>query len=115
MTHQTCRGAKNWRGDITGAMDIDSKDLDSRVYNFNAAVLLAVFEDGGVVFDSRSRRCHEINETGAQILKLLDGRRNIKEVVQEVSARFGEPEERVRKDFDLFLGELIEKGWIDVR
>lgn len=96
-------------------MDIESKNRDHHVYYFNDAVLLAVFEEGGVVFDSQSRRCHEINESGAQILNLLDGRRNIKDVVHEVSARFGEPEDRVRKDLDLFLEELIRKGWLDVR
>jgi hypothetical protein len=96
-------------------MDIESKNREHQIYYFKDAVLLAVFEDGGVVFDSRSRRCHEINEIGAQILKLLDGRRNIKEVVYEVSAKFGEPEERVRKDLVLFLAEIIGKGWLDVR
>jgi len=96
-------------------MDTVSKIRDHHVYYFNDAVLLAVFEDGGVVFDSRSRRCHEINESGAQILSLLDGRRNIKDVIHEVSARFEEPEDRVRKDLDLFLEELIRKGWLDVR
>jgi hypothetical protein len=96
-------------------MDIESKNRAHHIYYFKDAILLALFEDGGVVFDSRSRRCHEINESGAQILKLLDGRRNIQEVVHEVSANFGEPEDRVRKDLDLFLEELIRKGWLDAR
>jgi hypothetical protein len=96
-------------------MDIESKNRDHQVYYFSDAILLAVFEDGGVVFDSRSRRCHEINDSGAQILNLLDGRRNIKEVAQEVSVIFGEPEDRVRKDLDIYLDELIRKGWLDVR
>ena len=96
-------------------MDIESKNRDHYVYYFKEAILLAVFEEGGVVFDSRSRRCHEVNDSGAQILNLLDGRRNIKDVVHEVSARFGEPEDRVRKDLDIYLDELIRKGWLDVR
>jgi hypothetical protein len=96
-------------------MDIESKNRDHQVYYFKDAILLAVFEEGGVVFDSRSRRCHEVNDSGAQILNLLDGRRNIREVVHEVSARFGEPEDRVRKDLDIYLDELIRKGWLDVR
>lgn len=96
-------------------MDIESKNRDHLVYYFKDAILLAVFEDGGVVFDSRSRRCHEINQSGVQILKLLDGHKNIKEVVHEVSAIFGEPEDKVGKDLDLFLEELIRKGWLDAR
>lgn len=96
-------------------MAIESKIKDQHLYYFNAGILLAVFEEGGVVFDSRSRRCHEINDSGAQILNLLDGRRTIGAVVRKVSARFDEPEDRVRKDLDIYLDELIRKGWLDVR
>jgi len=88
---------------------------EHRVYSLNDTVLLAVFEEGGVLFDSKSRRCLEINSSGAHMLNFLDGRMNIEDVVHAVSARFREPEDRVRKDLDLFLKELIGKGWVNVR
>jgi hypothetical protein len=67
-----------------------------------------------VIFELESRVCHEINRSGAQILRLLDGRRNINEVVEILVGILSESEEMLRKDMALFLNDLIKRGWVYV-
>jgi hypothetical protein len=90
------------------------EEIENRVFYLRDTVLLAVFEDGGVIFELESRVCHEINRSGAQILRLLDGRRNINEVVEILVGILSESEEMLRKDMALFLNDLIKRGWVYV-
>lgn len=88
--------------------------IENRVFCLKDTVLLAVFEDGGVIFDLESRFCHEINPSGAQILHLLDGRRNIDAVVEILVGMLSESKEMLRKDVAVFLNDLIKRGWVYV-
>ena len=92
--------------------EIALKNTDNRVFCLKDTVLLAVFEDGGVVFELDSRACHEINRSGSQVLKLLDGSRNIDDVVEILAGMLSESDEMLRKDLDLFLNDLIKRGWV---
>ena len=88
------------------------KYRENQIFCLKDPILLAVFEEGGVVFDLDSRACHELNTTGAQILNLLNGRRNIREVMQTFAKNNRQSIKVVEKDFDTFLGDLIERGWV---
>lgn len=94
------------------AIETALEKIGNRVFGLKDTVLLAVFEDGGVIFEVESRICHEINRSGAQILHLLDGRRNIDEVVEILAGMLSESKARLRKDVAVFLNELIKRGWV---
>jgi hypothetical protein len=94
------------------AIETALEKIENRVFCLKDTVLLAVFEDGGVIFELESRVCHEINRSGAQILHLLDGRRNIDEVIEILVGILSESEEMLRKDVAVFLNDLIKRGWV---
>ena len=76
---------------------------------------MAVFDEGGLVFELESRVCHELNATGAQILMLLNGSRDVREVIQAFALKCGQPAKALRKDFDIFFDSLIDRGWVYVK
>ena len=66
------------------------------------------------MFDLDSRACHELNQTGAQILSLLDGRRGINDVVSLLAEMLNASKETIREDTEVFLKDLIGRGWVYV-
>lgn len=66
------------------------------------------------MFDLDSRACHELNQTGAQILSLLDGRRRIDDVVSLLAEMLNASKETIREDTEVFLKDLIGRGWVYV-
>ena len=87
---------------------------ENQIFCLKDSILSAVFEEGGVVFDLDSRACHELNQTGAQILSLLDGSRRIDDIVLLLSEMLSESKETIRKDTEVFLKDVIGRGWVYV-
>lgn len=94
---------------------MDARILEYQVLCLKDSILLAVFEEGGVVFDLTTRRSHVVNRTGAGILELLDGKRSLKEVIQAFVEICGRPEKVVSEDAAMFLKDLLERGWLYVQ
>jgi hypothetical protein len=86
----------------------------NQMFCLKDSILSAVFEEGGVVFDLDSRACHELNQTGAQILSLLDGRRRIDDVVSLLAEMLNASKETIKEDTEVFLKDLIGRGWVYV-
>ena len=51
-----------------------------------------------------------LNETGRAIWKELDGKRDLKDVVELLSAEFKAPTEEIEKDVVGFVEELLKRG-----
>jgi len=93
---------------------MESDFSQNQLFCLRDSILSAVFEEGGVVFDLDSRACHELNQTGAQILSLLDGRRRIDDVVSILAEMLSESKETIKEDTEVFLKDLIGRGWVYV-
>ncbi|MBN1848236.1 MAG: PqqD family protein [Deltaproteobacteria bacterium] len=78
-------------------------------------ILFTGFEDGGVIFDLDTRVSCEINSTGVELLRLMDGQRELGEIIRMTAQIFEQPEERIEKDITRFLANLLERGWIYVQ
>jgi hypothetical protein len=89
-------------------------DKANQIFCLRESILLAVFNEGGVVFDLESRVCHEINHSGAQVLTLLDGRKNINDIADAVAESSQESTDMIRGDVAKFLEDLTERGWVYV-
>ncbi len=50
------------------------------------------------------------DETGVEILRLVDGRRSVDEIVTALAQRFDAPAELIGADVDRLLRELADKG-----
>jgi len=87
---------------------------ENQIFCLKDSILSAVFEEGGVVFDLNSRACHELNQTAAQILRLLDGKRRIDDIVSLLAETLSESKKTIRKDTEVFLKDVIGRGWVYV-
>lgn len=56
-------------------------------------------------------RVVKLNPTGAAILRLCDGRRAVRDIVQELESRFGQT--GLENDVLEFLGQVWSQGWIE--
>ena len=59
-------------------------------------------------------RLVKLDNVADEILKLVDGMRNVKEISKELSEKFVAPEEVILKDVNNLLQTLADKGFITV-
>jgi coenzyme PQQ biosynthesis protein PqqD len=53
-----------------------------------------------------------LNESGKAIWQRLDGQKNLKEVVEELSQEFEAPKEEIEQDVKGFMEELLKRGMV---
>ena len=58
-------------------------------------------------------RVVKLNPTGAAILRLCDGQRTLREIVQELESRFGQSS--LENDVLEFLRDVSAQGWVEAR
>jgi len=58
-------------------------------------------------------RVVKLNPTGAAILRLCDGRRTVREIVEELESRFGQA--GLENDVFEFLRNVSAQGWVETR
>ena len=89
--------------------------LEEHIFCLRDDILYAFFEEGGVIFHLEDRASHVINKTGASILELLDGERDVEGLIHMIAREYGRQEEAVREDVTGFLKDLMKRGWVYVR
>jgi len=55
---------------------------------------------------------YTLNETGREIWRKLDGQKNLRRVVQELTAEFEAPQEEIERDVIGLVGELLRRKMI---
>lgn len=55
----------------------------------------------------------ELDELGSTVWRLIDGKRNVYEIGQEVKRKFGEDCEPLYERLIMFLRYLVRRGWIN--
>ena len=88
---------------------------EKEVYCLNDHILCAFFEEGAVAFNLKDRASYELNRTGAEIISLLNGKRDIKDVIHDFADLFEYPEDLVKDDVMNFFKNLKEQDWIHVK
>lgn len=58
-------------------------------------------------------RVVKLNPTGAAILRICDGHRTVREIVQELESRFGQS--GLENDVLEFLRNVSAQGWVETR
>lgn len=59
-------------------------------------------------------RLFELNAQATEILKLVDGRRDLAAITDELAARFKAPRDRIAADVSAMLSGLIDKNVVHV-
>ncbi|HEX7277310.1 MAG TPA: PqqD family peptide modification chaperone, partial [Acidimicrobiales bacterium] len=70
------------------------------------------FDDGGILVRAGTGDIATIDHIGARVWPLLDGRRDLDEVVGILATDFAAPEDQVRTDVSLWLEELTVRGFL---
>ena len=76
------------------------------------AVLREEFDDWAVLFNPDTAQAVGINPVGVAVWKLIDGKRTIKDVVQEVEQQYDEVPESVQQDVTAIVENLTEGGFV---
>lgn len=76
------------------------------------AVLREEFDDWAVIFNPDNAEAAGINPVGVMVWKLIDGSRDVKNIIAEVQSSFAEEPETIASDVEVFLGALEEKGFV---
>ena len=92
------------------------KILEDYIFCLRDHILFALFEgEGGVIFDSDSRVSLVVNQAGAGVLKLLNGKRDAREIIRSLAREYEKPEENLGEDINNFLTNLVERDWLYVK
>lgn len=75
-------------------------------------VLREEFDDWAILFHPETAEAVGINPVGVAIWKLLDGKRNVSEVAQEIRNRFDSVPNSVDQEVGGFIESLIERGFV---
>lgn len=67
------------------------------------------FDDGSLVFLCKQLQLIEINKTARKILKMMDGTRNLKQIIQYTVRNFNIDEKEAREDIQTLVEELGSK------
>ena len=75
-------------------------------------VLREEFDDWAVLFNPDTAEAVGINPIGVAIWKLMDGERNLEQIVAEVKDRFSDVPETALEEVTTFISKLAESGFI---
>lgn len=75
-------------------------------------VLREEFDDWAILFDPDTANAVGINPVGVVIWTLIDGKREIKDIIVEVTERFSGISQSVDAEISAFIDELHENGFV---
>ena len=75
-------------------------------------VLREEFDDWAVLFNPDTAGAVGINPVGVAVWKLMDGERNLKEIVVHVKDQFDDVPKTVYEELTDFVGNLAESGFV---
>lgn len=75
---------------------------------------LVIRAEDGVLFDTRKNTIIECNETGFQVLMLLDGKRSVEEIAAGLAKEYDAPLDELRECCLEFLETSLKDGLVHV-
>lgn len=86
---------------------------DSTVIRPRSTIRFRVVGDEGVVVRQDSAEVIAVNDVGASILSLLDKRRTLGDLIEELLLEFEVDRESLRRDVVRFLSDLASAGVVE--
>jgi SynChlorMet cassette protein ScmD len=75
-------------------------------------VLREEFDDWAVLFNPDTAAAVGINPIGVAVWKLLDGKRNLEDIVTEIGRQYDKVPEAAREELTKFIDDLASGGYI---
>ena len=90
---------------------METKEINKPVPN-PTVVLREEFDDWAVLFNPDTADAIGTNPVGVAVWKNMDGKRNIDEIVSEITNSFEECPATVSQEISDFINKLTEKGFV---
>lgn len=81
-------------------------------YKIQDEAAIEDFEDGSLLFLCRQRKMIEINPTARRVLDLMNGKRNLKQIIKIMSHDYKLNEKNIREDVHKLVNDLGTQGAI---
>jgi hypothetical protein len=94
-------------------MNMNTNMNESTVLKPRAAIRFRVVGDEGVVVRQDSAEVIAVNDVGASVLSLLDARRTLAQVFEELLSEYDVDRESLREDVVRFLRDLVSAGVVE--
>lgn len=88
-------------------MKLSSKPIINPV-----TVLREEFDDWAVLFNPDTANAVGINPVGVTLWKLMDGKRSLEELVDEIKDRYSDVPDAAIEDLTAFVENLAENGFV---
>jgi pyrroloquinoline quinone biosynthesis protein D len=85
-------------------------DISKRCPKHSEATASRIIDDEAVIVLPDEGTVEILNETGALIWQLSDGRRSVENIASLVASEFEVSDEEARSDVETFVNELVSKG-----
>jgi pyrroloquinoline quinone biosynthesis protein D len=83
---------------------------ENRIPKPEQDVIWREVSDGVVLISPTEGQIRVLNEVGAQIWRLMDGKRDVAAIEADLLRRYNTSPEQVRVDLQSFLAELTDRG-----
>lgn len=98
----------------TDTVSTDTVDVQpDTVFRRSSAVRFRVLDDEGVVIHQKAGEVLVVNEVGARVLQLLDGKRTVGAVVESLTEEWQVTPEDLRRDVEDYLRRLVAAGIVE--
>ena len=75
-------------------------------------VLREEFDNWGLLFDPDKGKVIVINPVGVSVWKLMDGKRDINEIVRKIRDLYSEVSDEAPKEIEAFINDLADRGLV---
>jgi SynChlorMet cassette protein ScmD len=75
-------------------------------------VLREEFDDWAILFNPDTAAAVGINPVGVSIWNRMDGKRTIKEIIQEIATSFEAAPDTAHEEINIFVDTLAEQGYV---
>jgi len=84
-------------------------DLEKK-FILNSKMLFREEGDEMLAFNPETDECFVINKTGNEIIKLLDGKNSVGKILENISKKYDDNKEKIRKDIIVYINNLCKEG-----
>ncbi|MEO0284861.1 MAG: PqqD family protein [candidate division WOR-3 bacterium] len=81
-------------------------------YITNSKIVFRKEEDGALLYNLETGEIKILNEVGAFIFELCDGKHDKEEIINEIIKNFEIDKNTAEKDFDIFIKEMEKENLI---
>jgi hypothetical protein len=83
------------------------------IYRPARTVVARTVGDEAVVLDLQSERYLALDEVGARVWALLDGRRDCASIAGTLADEYEAPIDQIKRDVEAFVAQLVELGLVE--